>query len=271
MAEKHPPAARSALITGASRGIGRELALGLARAGLDVGLLARDAVRLEEVAGEIRALGRTAVAAPADVTDASALSVAVATIEAGIGPVDLLVNNAGRFDAEVPPWEADPQEWWAIMETNVLGPFLLDRAIIPGMLARGGGRIIDLSSGAAVRDTAASSAYYTSKTALFRLGGSIHEAGYPRGLRIFELAPGVVRTDMTSGTAMHADRTEWNDVAEVVELAVMIARGGIDELSGRYVRAGTDTPASLRFQLGRGAEVLQDHVRRLRAADWPEK
>lgn len=264
---EHVPPARTALVTGASRGIGRALAVGLARAGLDVGVLARDGDRLAEVAREIEALGRGAVVAVADVTDAAAVDAAVDQVEAGLGSIDLLVNNAGRIDAEVPLWEADRDEWWSVMETNVRGPFLLARAVVPGMLARGGGRVIDLNSGAGTRDSADATAYYASKTALFRIGGALHEAGFDRGLRAFELAPGVVVTDMTRSMRSHENRTEWTDVEDVVELAVMIARGGLDELSGRYLRAGTDTPASLRFQLGLGEPA--DAVRRLRVADWP--
>ncbi|WP_127128234.1 SDR family NAD(P)-dependent oxidoreductase [Georgenia sp. SYP-B2076] len=260
------PPARTALVTGASRGIGRALAVGLARAGLDVAVLARDAERLTEVAEEIRGLGHRAVVAPADVTDADAVAAAARAAEAGLGSIDLLVNGAGRIDAEVPLWEADPDEWWSVVETNVRGPFLLARAVVPGMLARGGGRVVDLSSGAGTRDNADATAYNVSKTALFRIGGSLHEAGFARGLRAFEVAPGVVVTDMTRSMRAHEHRTEWTDVAEVVELVVVIARGGLDDLSGRYLRAGTDTAASLRFlaSLGRA----DDDARRLRVRDW---
>ncbi|MPV38371.1 SDR family NAD(P)-dependent oxidoreductase [Georgenia subflava] len=261
------PVARTALVTGASRGIGRALAVGLARAGLDVAVLARDAEMLAEVAAEIEGLGRRSVVVAADVTDAAAVDDAVARVENELGSIDLLVNNAGRIDTEVPLWEADRDEWWSVVETNVRGPFLLARAVVPGMLARGGGRVIDLSSGAGTRDTDDATAYNVSKTALFRIGGSLHAAGYDRGLRTFELAPGVVVTDMTTSMRAHEDRTEWTDVADVVELAVMIARGGLDELSGRYLRAGADTPASLRFRLGIGDPA--DATRRLRVADWP--
>ncbi|MFC4556410.1 SDR family NAD(P)-dependent oxidoreductase [Georgenia faecalis] len=259
--------ARTALVTGASRGIGRALALGLAAAGLDVAVLARDADRLADVAREIEAMGRRAVAVPTDVTDASGVVEAVMRAEGALGSVDLLVNNAGRVDAEVPLWEADPQEWWSVVETNVRGPFLLARAVVPGMIERGAGRLVDLSSGAGVRDNAVASAYNVSKTALFRIGGGLHEAGYERGLRTFELAPGVVVTDMTRGMAMHADRTEWTDVAAVVDLCVAIARGELDALSGCYLRAGADTVESLRALVSRG---LSPDERRLRVVTRPD-
>ncbi len=255
------PPARTALVTGASRGIGRFLAVGLARAGLDVALLARDEAALAEVAGEVTATGRRAVVVPADVTDPAAVRAAVDRAETELGSVDLLVNNAGRIDREVPLWEADPQEWWAVVEANVRGPFLLAHAVTPGMLARGGGRVVDLSSGAATRDSDVATAYYVSKTALFRIGGGLHEAGFDRGLRAFELAPGVVRTDMTGSMRAHEGRTEWTDPADVVALLVAVARGELDALSGRYLRVGADTPESLRAEVAAG---LGEDTRRLR-------
>ena len=260
------PASRTARVTGASRGIGRALALGLARAGLDVAVLARDTQRLAPVAAEVRALGRRCAVVVADVRDAAAVADAVCEVKAALGGIDLLVNNAGRMDAEVSLWEADPDEWWSVLETNVRGPFLLARAVVPGMLARGGGRVVDINSGSGTRDSADATAYTTSKTALFRIGGSLHAAGFDRGLRAFEVAPGVVVTDMTRSMKAHQDRTEWTDVRAVVDLVVAIASGKLDALSGRYVRAGTDTPASLLARLARGEPAQQE--RRLLLGDW---
>jgi len=261
-----PPAARTALVTGASRGIGRAVALGLAGAGLDVALVARDADRLAEVAREVRDLGRTALELPADVTDAAAVAEAVRSAEAapadgGLGSVDLLVNNAGRIDAEVPPWEADPDEWWSVLETNVRGPFLLARHVVPGMLARGGGRVVDLNSGAGSHDNAEATAYNASKTALMRLGAGLHLAGHDRGLRVLEVAPGVVRTDMTGGMRAHEGRTDWTPVERTVDLVTAFARGELDACSGWFVRASHDTPASLARLAG---EATAPAARRLR-------
>lgn len=240
-----PPAPRTALITGASRGIGRHLATGFAAAGLDVGLLARSADALAAVAAEIAPTGVDVVAVAADVTLPSDVARAVAEVERRLGSIDVLVNNAGRVDAEVPLWEADPDDWWRVVEVNVRGPFLLAHAVVPGMLARGGGRIINLNSGSGTRDFPTASAYTASKSALFRLGGAIHLAGFELGLRAFELAPGVVRTDMTASMEMHADRTEWTEPADVVALALALARGEGDHLSGSYVRVGLDEPGRL--------------------------
>jgi 3-oxoacyl-[acyl-carrier protein] reductase len=238
--------ARTALVTGASRGIGRAIAVGLADAGLDLALLARDAERLEQVADEVRARGRRAVVLPADITDAPAVRGAAARAGAELGGVDLLVNNAGRVDAEVPLWEADPEQWWAVVETNLRGPFLLSRAVVPGMLARGGGRVVELASGASSHDMVGTSAYNASKTAILRLTANLHASGFDQGIRAFGVAPGVVATDMTLSMRMHADRTEWTPVERTVDVVTAIARGELDACSGWYIRVTDDTPAKLR-------------------------
>ncbi len=258
------PAARTALVTGASRGIGAGLATALAEAGLDVALLARDVERLTMTAERVEALGRRAVVLAADVTDRVGVEAAVREAELALGSVDLLVNNAGLVDAEVPLWEADPEEFARVLTTNVYGPFLLARTVVPGMLSRGGGRVIDLSSGAGTRDSEVMAGYNAAKTALFRIGGGLHAAGYDRGLRAFELAPGVVATDMSTGMRMHADRTDWTPLAAVAEIAVAIAAGELDTLSGCYLRAGTDTLADLRERAAAGAPT----GRRLVVTGW---
>ncbi|PZR55471.1 short-chain dehydrogenase [Xylanimonas oleitrophica] len=244
--------ARTALVTGASRGIGRSLALGLAEAGLDVALVARDRTALDAVAAGVRDAGRRAVVLPAEVTDAGQVRAAVAEAEAELGGVDLLVNAAGVVDAEVPAWEADPEQWWRTMEVNVRGPFLLAHAVVPGMLARGGGRVVDLASGASSHDMRVASAYNASKTALARLGAHLHATGFDRGLRTFEVAPGVVATDMTASMAMHEGRTDWTPVERTVDVVVAVARGELDACSGWFVRVTHDTPQSLR-ELAAGA------------------
>jgi 3-oxoacyl-[acyl-carrier protein] reductase len=241
-----PRPARTALVTGANRGLGRGLAEGLAAAGLGVGLVGRRREALEAVAAEIRDAGGTAEVAVADVRSYEATLAAVRELTAALRGIDLLVNNAGVVEsAEVPVWEADPEEWWDVVETDLRGPFHCVRAVVPGMLKRGGGRVIDLNSGAGALDRENYSGYSAAKAGLFRVGGSLHLAGHGRGLRAFELSPGVAHSDMTHSMPMHAGRTEWTPVSAVVELAVAIARGDLDAWSGCFLRAGTDTPESL--------------------------
>ncbi len=253
-------------MTGASRGIGRAVAVGLAEAGLDVALLARDRAALADAAGEVRAAGRRAVVLAADVTDGAAVAAAVAAAEADLGGIDLLVNNAGAIDAEVPLWEADPDEWWSVVEVDLRGPFLLGRAVIPGMLARGGGRVVDLASGASSNDMNGASAYNAAKTALARIGANLHVSGYAKGLRTFEVAPGVVQTEMTAGMTMHQGRTEWTPVELTVAMIAAIATGDLDAFSGCFLRVTHDDPGALRAAAATGAPGPGG--RRLRVTRW---
>jgi NAD(P)-dependent dehydrogenase (short-subunit alcohol dehydrogenase family) len=242
----NPPPARTALVTGANRGLGRGLALGLAAGGVAVGLVGRRREALDDVAREIADAGGTAAVAVADVRSWDATRAAVRELETALGGIDLLVNNAGVIEpVEVPVWEADPDGWWDVVEVDLRGPFHCVRAVVPGMVERGGGRVIDLNSGAGAKDRENYSAYCAAKAGLFRIGGNLHLAGFGRGLRAFEVSPGVVESDMTHSMPMHADRTEWTSIDDLVGIAVSIARGELDAWSGCFLRAGADTPESL--------------------------
>jgi 3-oxoacyl-[acyl-carrier protein] reductase len=258
------PASRTALVTGASRGLGRHLATGLVDAGLSLALLVRDRAAGERVAADLRprlADGARCGVVVADVTDHAQVEAAAREAVDALGPVDLLVNNAGVIEpTEVPAWEEDPATWRTVVEADLLGPFHCVRALVPAMVAQGAGRVVTVSSGAGATDRDVYSAYCAAKAGAFRLTGNLHLAGYDRGLRAFDVSPGVVRTDMTGAMAMHDGRTEWTDPHDLVDLVVAVAAGGLDAWSGRYLRAGVDTPASLR-----AAETgLDERARRLR-------
>ncbi len=258
----------AAIITGASRGIGREIVLALAEAGAPVGLIARDRERITRTASEINDAGGVAAWFSADVTDTATMATAMSTLINQLGaPVTLLVNNAGQIDEEVPLWEANPDQWRRVVETNLLGSFNASRALIPHMLTAGGGRVIDMTSGAGADDWAVASAYTASKAAVFRNVGGIHEAGFSRGLRSFAIAPGVVSTDMTRGMKAHEGRTEFTPVSRTTELIVAIHRGELDAWSGKYLRATTDSPASLAARVAEhGAPSAT--ARRLAITPW---
>ena len=258
---------RTALVTGASRGIGKAVAEGLAEAGMQVVLVATNQAKLDAVAHRITELADatgsegSAIAIAADVTDSEAVARAVETAKVAMGPIDLLINAAGVVDEEVTAWDADPDQWWRTFEVNVRGPFLMARALIPEMLEIGGGRIVDLSSGAASHPMAKASGYNASKTALLRLGEHLALAGGAHGLKVFEVAPGVVQTDMTAGMEMHEGRTEWTPVEKTVEMVLAIARGELDGCSGWFIRVTDDTPSSLaKLSQDAGAQI----ARRLR-------
>lgn len=265
---------RVAIVTGASRGIGAITARALASHGYAVCLLARDGSAAATVASEIEAVGGLrggrdgpglAMARSVDVTDELAVSDAVDAVLSAWGRIDLLVNNAGAIEAELPLWEADVDQWWSVITTNVRGPFLMTRAIVPHMIAAGGGRIINVNSGAATAERADLSAYTASKSALARITGSTHRAGWAHGIRAFDLAPGVVRTEMTLAMRLHQGRTQWTDPRDVTNLVIALGSGELDAWSGRFVQARVDTPATLREQAAPG---LDDDARTLRLRSW---
>jgi NAD(P)-dependent dehydrogenase (short-subunit alcohol dehydrogenase family) len=244
-----------ALVTGASAGIGRHLVAGLAERGAAVAGLARSADRLSEAMAEVAAAtGARTLGVAADVTDPAAVQAAVERVTGELGPVTLLVNNAGSIDAaEVPLWEADPAQWWQVVESQVRGPFQVAHAVVPGMIAAGGGRVIGLASGLGTRGSAEYSAYSAGKSGQMRITEALHLAGAAHGVRAFDLAPGVIDTQMTRAMPMHEGRTEWTRPEDVVALAVAIAAGELDQWSGRFFRAGVDDLDLLRATTPEGA------------------
>lgn len=230
-----------ALVTGGGRGIGRALAIGLADRGARVAVCARGREQVDETAARIDAAGGSAFAAVADVTDPAQVHAMVAAVETALGPVDALVNNAGRIDAdEVPIWRADPDDWWQVVEASVRGPFLVSRAVLPGMIERRRGRVVNINTGTSLRDPEIYSAYSVGKTALMRLTGAIAVAGSEHGVYAFDVAPGVVDTAMTRSMPIHRDRTEWTDPDAVAKLIARLVAGEGDALTGRYLRVGSD-------------------------------
>lgn len=256
---------RVAVVTGASRGIGELIARALGTEGYAVCLLARNGLLATGVADEIGAAGALAMARAVDVTDEVAVGDVVETVLSSWGRIDLLVNSAGLIEREVPLWEAEVDQWWSVITTNVRGPFLMTRAVVPPMIAAGGGRIININSGAGTAERADLSAYSASKSALARITGSTHRAGWAQGIRAFDLAPGVVRTQMTLSMQMHRRRTQWTDPGDVTDLALALAGGQLDAWSGRFVRAGVDTAQTL---AARGGAGLDDAARTLRLRPW---
>lgn len=251
------------LVTGGSRGIGRHLARGFAAAGYPVALTATSAAKAHKAALEIVASlseeGRSAQVAGfgVDVADAASVERLKADVLNYTRSVDtdlgVLVNNAGRIEStEGPVWDVPAADVAAVIGANVLGPILMIRAFAPVLMdtaAASGSpsRIIDLNSGSGAVGTKPYGVYSASKAALFRIADAVVEFGQSEGLRIFELAPGVVRTEMTASMPMHDSRAEdaWTTPVELVDLALGLAGGRLDAYTGRYVRAGTDTVESL--------------------------
>jgi len=252
------------MVTGASRGIGALCAQALAEHGYAVAVLARRRESLEDIASTVREAGAGVITIGCDVTVEDAVEDAVGQVMEQWGRIDVLVNNAGLIEDEVPIWEADADQWWHVVETNVRGPFLTTRAVARVMLDTGV-RIINLNSGAGTKESPVLTAYSASKSALGRITGGTAAAGAEHGVLAFDLAPGVVRTDMTTSMRAHRDRTEWTDPSEVTALLVALAAGELDDWSGRMVRAGSDEVSSLQ---GQAAQGLDDTARKVRLMPW---
>jgi 3-oxoacyl-[acyl-carrier protein] reductase len=249
-----------ALVTGASTGIGRSLAHTLAARGAAVAGLARGAERLDGAMAEIRdATGTPTRAVAADVSDPSAVDAAVARVVGQLGPVDLLVNNAGLIDAaEVPVWAADRDQWWAVVESHIRGPQLLIHAVVPAMVERGHGRVVDLASGMGTRAVPEYSAYSVGKAGQIRLTEALAASLEGTGVHAFNIAPGLVRTEMTGAMPKWEGHTAWTPAERVVELVCAVAGGELDGWSGRFLRAGVDTPDTVReVRLDEGARQLR--------------
>ncbi|GLW57608.1 SDR family NAD(P)-dependent oxidoreductase [Kitasatospora phosalacinea] len=234
------------LVTGAGRGIGREIAVGLAAEGMAVGLVGRTQDRLIATLKECVRHGARGVAVTADVSRPGAVREAVRSIERDLGPVDLLVNNAGQVDrAEVPIWETDPAQWWQVVETNLRGPYNLLRNVLPGMVRRGRGRVINLNSGFALRPDGRYTAYATSKGALLQLSDNIADSVGEHGVVVLDISPGAVATEMTAGMEMFRDMKAWGSIPYMVAVTVDAARGRFDGLHGRFLHAGRDNLETL--------------------------
>ena len=220
-------AERRALVTGGGRGIGANIARALARDGFDVVVTARSGDQIERVAREIG--GR---AIEMDVTSRESVERGFALA----GPVELLVANAGVGVHET-TWEIDPADWWRTFEVNMLGVHLCCRVAIPGMLARGSGRIVVTGSGASYLPGASVTAYPASKAAVGRYAETLNNELAGR-IPVFLISPGLVRTDMTEGS--FPDDAPWTPPELAPALVRKLATGRYDALAGRYLHAEHD-------------------------------
>ena len=227
-----------ALVTGGGRGIGARIARELADAGMKVAVSARTREQIDEVAKEIGGL-----AVVADVSSPGDAEAMVAEVERELGPIDLLVNNAGIAGWEVEPaWEASPENWWRVFETNVLGAYLVSRAVIPGMIERGHGRIVNTGSGSSYLPGQRTTAYGGSKAALHRFGEGLALQLAEHGIPVFTMSPGLVQTDMTE---RFGENMPWTPPELAPQLVRVLASGRADKLSGRYIHAEHDDIESL--------------------------
>jgi NAD(P)-dependent dehydrogenase (short-subunit alcohol dehydrogenase family) len=186
---------RVALVTGGGRGIGRSIALALARAGAHVAVAARSVPEIEAVAAEVSALGRRACFFPLDVSDRSQLAAAPAQVQRALGPIDILVNNAG-IHASVPLHKQADATWDAILAVNLTAPMLLSRACLPHLYQQGWGRIVNVASVAGKIGLKYGGAYAASKHGLIGLTRSLALEGARKGLTVNAICPSWTDTQM---------------------------------------------------------------------------
>jgi NAD(P)-dependent dehydrogenase (short-subunit alcohol dehydrogenase family) len=220
-----------ALVTGGGRGIGANIARELTSAGARVAIASRSSDELENVAYEIGAYPVVA-----DVSRRDSVDELVRNVESNLGPIDVLCANAGVASRDERAWEADPAEWWRTFEVNVLGVFLCCRAVIPGMLSRGRGRIVITGSGAAYLPGSSNTAYSASKAAVWRFGEVLARQLEGR-IPVFVFSPGLVQTRMTSWAP---DNAPWTPPQLAPKLVRVLASGRADALAGRYIHAEHD-------------------------------
>ena len=194
------PANPTVLITGAGRGIGRGTALALADAGCRLALIDRDPATVAQVADELRVRGITVASAGADVTDGPALITAVAALEAEVGPMDAVVACAGIGSLTPLPPDLGIDGLRAMLEINVVGVARTIEAVLPGMIARGQGHIVGVSSVAGFRGLPWMVGYSASKAAVSAMLEGMRPALRRRGITITTACPGFVRTAMTANT-----------------------------------------------------------------------
>jgi NAD(P)-dependent dehydrogenase (short-subunit alcohol dehydrogenase family) len=239
-------AGQVALVTGGGRGIGRAIARELAAAGAAVAVAARSDDQIAEVAGAIQSEGGRSLAVQADVTDRCAVDRMVAATERELGPVDLLINNAGVFGPIGPIWEIDPDEWWQGVASHLRGTMLCSRAVLPGMIERRRGRIINVASRSGAGTQPYTSGYAVAKAGVLRFTDHLAAETRGKGVSVFAIYPGRVQTAMTDELTesaagrkwlpgeREAREGQWLSADRAARLCAALATGRADVLSGRF-------------------------------------
>jgi len=242
-----------AVVTGASRGVGRVLAVRLAQRGAAVAGIARPSPDLDSLAGE--ASGAGVLALPADVTSPDQVQRAFEAVRQRLGSPTLVVTCAGTADVLGPAWAADPDVWWRAVGIDLLGTMITAASAIRLMLRAGSGRIVTVYGNLGDRQRGNVSAFAVAKAGILRLTESLASELDGTGVLVFAMHPGFVRTPMTEqlawgeqGRAWLPDfglgaEKRWGDGRTAAELVAAIADGAADKLNGRVLWAGDDLAA----------------------------
>jgi NAD(P)-dependent dehydrogenase (short-subunit alcohol dehydrogenase family) len=252
-----------ALVTGGGRGLGRMAALHLARAGAAVGIVARSPDELAMSLTLIEEHGGVAAAATADVTDRRAMTTAIEYLRGQLGPVDILVNNAGIVGPIGPTWEVDLDAWWRAMEVNVRGILIGTQLVLPDMVERRHGRVLNMTSQAGAYRWPMVSGYSVSKAAVVKLTENLARETSRYGISVFSVHPGLLPIGMSDaiiGDSRAEDSHETRirdwvtrelsegrgaDTAAAMRLVMRLATGSADALSGRHISVHDDLDAML--------------------------
>lgn len=253
-----------ALVSGAGRGFGRAIAERLASEGAKVALLSRSVEQLGEVAEAIQAKGGTAVAIGCDATDPASIRTSVINAEVQLGPLDILINNAGVPGPFGPIWVVDPDEWWNAQKIHIRAPMLFMHAALPGMVERGRGRVVCVSALASRMVAANLSAYCTGKIAQNRIVAEAAAELAGTGVSVFAIDPGFAATQLARDTAadpaaqkyftglvdrINAHPHEFGtdpDLARCGQRVLDLVSGKYDALSGNYYELPDDLDEALK-------------------------
>ncbi|NRF94034.1 3-ketoacyl-ACP reductase [Paenibacillus frigoriresistens] len=213
---------KTALITGAGRGIGRATAIALAKEGVNIGMIGLNMTNLEKVSAELEQYDVIVSAATADVTDLESVTHALEHIKSDLGPIDILINNAGiaKFGGFL---DLTPEEWEKIIQVNLMGVYNVTRVLLPGMIERKSGDIINISSSAGQKGAPVTSAYSASKFAVIGLTESLMLEVRKHNIRVTALTPSTVVTDLAIDTNLVSGNEE--NVMHPEDLAELIVAG----------------------------------------------
>ena len=223
-----------AFITGAGRGIGRSIAIALARDGANVAVTGRTKERRDQVVQEIVAAGGDARAFVLDVTKDEEVVIAVQEVLETWGQIDVLVNSAGIIQYHTPVWETTIKDWDTMMEINLRGTFLCCHAVVPHMVDRGEGKIINIASSSARMADDDLGPYTASKWAVAGYTTSLAKSVRPHGIRVNGLNPGWVDTDMSRELEPAGD-PDWSTPEEIANAALYLATDAPRDMTGQFI------------------------------------